>query len=200
MKSKFKTTIIIIVLVLALVACAFLLGRKSMQKSQNIDLIVTDFGFKDIGELSTAEFVFTMVEEYTGDPVKVFDITLPFTTPKLTYSVEGSVKAGINFASIEVQTVGNQITLLMPLAHLTGVNVDMSSLKVFEETKGIFNSVKVKDTASAVLELEAKAKNLAIEKGLITKAQENANTMVKEMVEEVVGSDYEVIVKWSSIN
>ena len=184
-------TVVITIIVVALVGGAFVLGRKTESKP-NIDMIIEECGFNNIGELDTAEFYFTMVENYEGDPKKLFDLTIPFTTPKFTYSVDGYVKAGIDFTSIKLELSNDVILVTMPKPKVMVTKLDLSTMKVFEESKGLFNSIRADDRTAAEMQLEQRAESLAVEKGILNKAAQNAEVVVGNMLSQVVGIDYTI--------
>ena len=56
----------------------------------------------DIGELATAEYVYTLTEIADKEEVKVLNIKIPFTSSKIIFAYSGVIKAGLNYGDIKI--------------------------------------------------------------------------------------------------
>ena len=158
--------------------------------------VVTDWGIDEIGELSTGEYWFTKVMTFTGDPKQIFGVNVPLTGKKFIYSIDGYVKAGFDFADItaEVDKEGKTICFILPEAKVLDVKADPGTCKVYDETKNIFNPITVEDIMSSQAEVEKEAQTEAVEHGVLEKAAENAQQMLKQLA-QTYAPDYTVTFK-----
>lgn len=151
-------------------------------------------GLADIGELATEEYYFTEVETYDSSK-KYKDFKLPFTTSRFVYSYDGTIKAGIDFAQIEVNKDDSKkvITVTLPKSRILSSEVDEDSFQIYDEKRSIFNPVSVSDFNAANSELKKKAEEDALDRGVLEKADENAVVLVKNFLMSTYEiSDYKI--------
>lgn len=144
-------------------------------KSRSIEL-----GLKNIGELSTQAGYYTNVQ-VISDYREVFGVDIPFTQNKYIFSYDGIVKAGVNFSEIEVNVddITKTIVVTLPEIKILSNEIDEESLEVYDETKNIFNPLKLDDINLAFVTLKERAQENAIENGILENAQVNAENLVK---------------------
>lgn len=153
-------------------------------------------GINNIGELNTAEYYFTRVEEVKSNRkvdltelgIKInFDI--PGTTSGFTYKYDGEIKAGIDFREITVNKDDEtkKITVKSPKPVITNSNVDPDTYEFYVNDNNILNPIDPKDYAVSFAELIHSEEDKAIESGLLDKAQTNAQTMLENFVKNSYG-------------
>ena len=177
---------------------AFLLGRSAqrgavLSEEESGSGVVTEHeeisgetirsGMTDIGELATEEYWFTQVQTYdSSKSAQIFDLTfdLPLTRNKFVYSYDGVIKAGVDFAaaSVEVDNALRRVTVTLPKARILSSEIDYDSFELYDEQKSIFNPLSVRDVNKSNSELLRSAEKDAIAKGVLTRADENAETLV----------------------
>ena len=191
------------VLALALVgAAAFLAGRSSQRgtvqaEEETQGRVVTErveitgeiirSGLSDIGELATEEYGFTQVETYDSTKsAQLFNITfdLPLTHTKFIYSYDGVIKAGVDFAAVEVEKddLKRLITVRLPKSHILSSEIDFDSFELYDEKTSIFNPISVRDVNDTNREMLRAAEKDALAKGLLEKADKNAETLIKNFL------------------
>ena len=146
--------------------------------------IISD-GFKNMGELATQEYYFTQVEQFS-DKKKLKGISIPFTSSSYTISYDGTIKAGIDFAAIEVEEDGDKIIITIPKAKILSTELDQSSFKVYDEKSSVFNKIEVSEVNDSIANLKENASQKADEKGLLEKADANARTLIENFVNSLV--------------
>lgn len=151
-------------------------NKESESKSNAISL-----RFEDIGELATQAAYLTEVE-HTDDSNKLFDISLPFTQSQYIYSYDIIIKAGLDFSQIEWEQNGTNIRIRMPEIKILSSELKPDSLVVYYENQSVFNPLTLKDDSEAMQELIAKAQTDAIANGLLENAQENAESLIREII------------------
>ena len=140
-------------------------------------------GMTDIGELATEEYWFTQVQTYdSSKSAQIFDLTfdLPLTRNKFVYSYDGVIKAGVDFAqaTVEVDNTVRRVTITLPKARILSSEIDYDSFELYDEQKSIFNPLSVRDVNKSNSELLRSAEKDAIAKGVLERADENAETLV----------------------
>ena len=151
-------------------------NKESESKSNAISL-----RFEDIGELATQAAYLTEVE-HTDDSNKLFDISLPFTQSQYIYSYDIIIKAGLDFSQIEWEQNGTNTRIRMPEIKILSSELKPDSLVVYYENQSVFNPLTLKDDSEAMQELIAKAQTDAIANGLLENAQENAESLIREII------------------
>ena len=161
-------------------------------------------GLKQIGELSTAEYYFTRTE--TVEDSKKLDLTsigidfitnIPLTSNSFTYSYDGNIKAGIDFAEIEVSVDKDTktITVLIPGSRILSSEVDPDSYKFYEIRNNILNPISPEDYAVSFADLIHKEEERAVEEGLLEKADVNAQKILKNFISSYNSDAYSITVK-----
>lgn len=161
-------------------------------------------GLRQIGELSTAEYYFTRTE--TVEDSKKLDLTsiginfiadIPLTSNTFTYSYDGNIKAGIDFMEIEtsVDEENKQIIVLVPKSKILSSEVDPDSYKFYEIRNNILNPISPQDYAVSFADLIHKEEERAVETGLLKRADENAQKVLKNFISSYNSENYSIIVK-----
>jgi len=161
-------------------------------------------GLRQIGELNTAEYYFTRTE--TVEDSKKLDLTsigidfiadIPLTSNSFTYSYDGNIKAGIDFAEIEVSVdkENKEITILLPASRILSSEVDPDSYKFYEIKNNILNPISPEDYAVSFADLIHKEEERAVEEGLLEKADANAEKILKNFISSYNSDSYKIIIK-----
>ena len=196
--KKLKIALAVLLAFVIVGVGAFLLGRSAqrgavLSEEESGSGVVTEHeeisgetirsGMTDIGELATEEYWFTQVQTYdSSKSAQIFDLSfdLPLTRNKFVYSYDGVIKAGVDFAaaSVEVDNALRRVTVTLPKAHILSSEIDYDSFELYDEQKSIFNPLSVRDVNKSDSELLRSAEKDAIAKGVLTRADENAETLV----------------------
>lgn len=161
--------------------------------SASSDLITQNYFYTDIGEYEkTQKF---------GDS----DVSIPFTTDKIVYSVSGKISAGINMSDIrfEVQEAPKKkIIVYMPVTQIIAHQIDENSFKSYDVKNSVFTSSDMQDYAK----LQGKVKDEQEKKILENSdfwndTKKNAEDSVYRLitVDENV-TQYDIKFNWASQN
>ena len=143
------------------------------------------FGLNEMGRLVTAEYYFTAVASASTQLAPILGIKLGFTESSFLASYDGVITAGIDFDQIKVtkdETWG-LVTVAMPPAAILSVDIDPESFQLYSETTSIFTDLSAEDYNNALLELETTERDKALQRGILTKADENARKLVRSFIE-----------------
>ena len=155
-------------------------------------------GLNDVGLLVTQEYYFTEVISYSNMlsldlDLKFFQINepLPMTESSFLASFDGVVTAGIDFAGIELEKdeEGRVITVKLPPTEILYVDIDPESFQLYDEKKGLGTRIGVEDYNNALTQLENTAAGKAEARGILDKAEENAQTVVRNFIRSILGEE-----------
>lgn len=155
------------------------------------DFSIIEDGLNDMGFLITQEYYFTQVEEYTKEK------QIAFWTSKssFTYSYDGIVEAGVDFSKVKVSANDKDkiITITIPDSEIHTVTIDENSFKEYDSDNKFWNPIKPKDLNNAQKEFKEKAKANAIDKGVLERADTQAETIIKNFVAQLIDmSEYSI--------
>lgn len=170
--------------IVAVVALGVIAGLYFGKSSTKYDGTTTELGFKDIGELATQSAYATEVQTIDKEAIKLWKVKIPFTQSNYVYSYNVNIKAGYEFGDIEwdVDDTNKVITIHMPETKILSTEIDHDSFKIYTESDGIGQKITMNEINESDKELIKRAQKDAIENGLYENAQENAKTIINNMV------------------
>ena len=118
---------------------------------------------KELKELTTIQYKYKNIAT-REDWNTLFNIKLPFTKSSFIVTYTGVLKIGIDLSEtkVEVDENNKKINIILPEPKILSNDLDLSSVKVYDEKNSIFNPVKIKDysefTKSGKENAEADAK------------------------------------------
>ncbi len=217
-----KKTVLYLVLIAALVLCMVVLlilhgGRRApdpipavtprpvpsatagakkrvIEIEKKITADVIRENLKDVGVLTTEEYYFTEVISYSSVK-KLWKIELGITESSYLISYDGVVTAGIDITAVDVQKDDEQkrILVILPEPEILSVDIDPESFQLYSEKEGLGNPVSVTDYNQSLVEMERTARQKAADRGILTRASENAQKLVGQLVSGLVDtSEYTV--------
>ncbi len=168
--------------------------EKIVEVEKEITATTIRDGLRDMGFLVTEEYYFTQVVSFSSIK-SLFKIELPFTESSYLAGYDGVVTAGIDFSKILVQKddEARTITVTLPPAAIKNVDIDMDSFQLYSEKEGMWNRVSVEDFNQSLVELENNARNRALERGILDRADDNAVKVIDNFVHSLLaGTGYTV--------
>ncbi len=160
-----------------------------------IETKVTELGFKDIGELVTQAAYYTEIVHETNYR-KLFntDINIFGTKSSIIASLDGVIKAGLDFAAVTyvIDDEKQEISIVLPEARVLSNEVDHDSLRIYDEKQNMFNPQSFQVVNDTYKKVESDAQTKAIENGLLINAKDNAKTLITGMCKQVL-PEYKVV-------
>lgn len=149
--------------------------------------VISD-GLRELGKLVTEEYYFTDVLSYSSALKFLGTFNVPLTTSSFLVSYDGVVTAGVDFEKIEVtKDEGSKtITVKLPAPEIMNVDIDPESFVLHAEKTGLGNPISVSDFNQTIAELESSAREKAMDKGLLTRAGENAEKVISHFVDSLL--------------
>lgn len=168
--------------------------EKVVEVKREITAETIQDGLRDLGVLVTGEYYFTEVADYSSKlSFKLWNsqVKVPGSESSFLISYDGVVTAGIDFGAVTVtrdEEVG-RITVGIPRAAIQNIDIDPGSFQLRSETQSILNPVSVEDYNSSLIELENTAREKALERGLLERADENARAIIGNFILGITEAD-----------
>lgn len=152
-----------------------------------IQLATIQEQFQGKGELVTMDYLYTTAARYT-DARHILNFTVPLTQKSFVMQWDGVIKAGIDLDRVYVKRdpAERTFTIVLPQARIIAHDPDRESAQVLDEKDGLFNPVRIEHQLQFDVAAEEAMEERAIAHGLLSKAQENAETLLAEMLNRAV--------------
>ena len=150
---------------------------------------------QDVGSLVTEEYYFTEVVNYSTVK-KIWKIEIGITESAFLVSYDGVVTAGLDFSGIKVakDEGQKQIFISLPACRILNVDIFPDSMQVYSEKTGFNNPLSTDDYNAALMELEQRAEQKALERGVLEKADANARQVIRQFVGGLIDTtEYTVV-------
>ena len=166
-------------------------GSFFVEEKKTIDVSPVREGLNDMGVLITEEYYFTDIVDYSESLTLFSSFTIPFTETSYVASYDGVVTAGIDFSNVSVLWLDDSETLqiILPAATVQNVDVDPESFILRSSKNGIGTKLSVSDVNESLVELEHTARQNALDRGLLERADENAVRLIENFVRSVMGDE-----------
>lgn len=144
----------------------------------------------DAGVLITEEYYFTEVVSYSSIK-KLWNIDLGITESSYLASYDGVVTAGVDLtkATVEKDEDEKLVTVTLPASAIQNVDIDPESFVLYSEKAGLGNRLSVEDFNNSLVELEQTAREKAVERGVLERADKNARTLVDGIIATLVDTE-----------
>lgn len=148
---------------------------------------------REIGELITAEYFYTHAEDFENIKT-MFGMKLPFTKTSVVYMVDGSIKAGIDFAkvTVEVDDEAKTVKITLPESRVIASEIDHDSFSLVNEKEGWFNELSTEDVNRTFAHVKELEEQKSIDNGLLERADENAKRVITSFVKNLEMKEYAV--------
>ena len=162
--------------------------EKIVEVEKNITGEILQDGLKKMGFLVTEEYYFTEVVTFSSVKKLFKTITLGITESSFLASYDGVISAGVDFEKIRVEKDDGtkEITVHLPAAEIRYLDIDPESFVLYSEKEGIGNKISMNDYNDSLIELEKNAEKKAVERGLLDRADENAEKVIANFISSLV--------------
>lgn len=148
----------------------------------------------DVGELTTAEYLYTDANRFT-DTKHFIGLTLPGTTKSFVVKWDGVIKAGLDITQITVMVNEGQktLTITLPAVRILSHEILDDTAETLDESGGLFNPIKVDDVNALYSVSKDAMEQRALQNGLLEQAEENAKARLGSLLLALPGvSEYTV--------
>lgn len=167
----------------ALVAVIVWMAPSVFSEKTQVSSETVEMELKNIGELATHAGYYTNVQVIKSAR-QIFGVDIPLTQSQFIFSYDGVVKAGVDFADIEigVDEGRGQIVVTLPEVKVLSNEIDLDSLEIYDESNNIFHPLNIDDINVSLIEMQEESEAKAIENGLLESARENAEALLRGML------------------
>ena len=167
----------------ALVAVIVWMAPSVLSEKTQVSSETVEMELKNIGELATHAGYYTNVQVIKSSR-QIFGVDIPLTQSQFIFSYDGVVKAGVDFADIEigVDEGRGQIVVTLPEIKVLSNEIDLDSLEIYDESNNIFHPLNIDDINVSLIEMQEESEAKAIENGLLESARENAEALLRGML------------------
>ena len=167
----------------ALVAVIVWMAPSVFSEKTQVSSETVEMELKNIGELATHAGYYTNVQVIKSSR-QIFGVDIPLTQSQFIFSYDGVVKAGVDFADIEigVDEGRGQIVVTLPEIKVLSNEIDLDSLEIYDESNNIFHPLNIDDINVSLIEMQEESEAKAIENGLLENARENAEALLRGML------------------
>lgn len=155
---------------------------------QDITIEYISKKLENISELATAEMIYNGLFTTTEG-------NIPIVTKKgFSMIYTASVKAGIDPSLIKTEISDKKVIITIPASEIQMPKVDPDSIQFYDEKHAIFNWNKKTDVTSAISAAERNVKTKADIDGLLKRASQQAEFIIRGILEGSTGKREIVVI------
>lgn len=121
---------------------------------------------------------------------------LPFTGNSFWYRYAGTLKAGVNLETADIEEQGSVVTITLDPAYVISNTPDMETSGVLEENNNVLNPIHVDDVDEFQRWCIEQSEADAVEGGLLEEAQEEAEIQLRQLFYAALGDEVTVQFVW----
>ncbi len=194
MVKGLRYIVIALILCIAFGGFGYFTGLKSSGGEQrSLSAVVVKNELAAMSELGTMTYAYTELGSYKNKKA-FYGVTLPFTEKSFILTYDGIIKAGIDMSEVKVELSDASVSVTLPAAKILSHEIDEESVQLYDEKHSIFNPFDVKDYTEFYADQKKRAEKKAKERGMLTEAQKQAESVVKGLLTELC-SGYSIEVK-----
>ena len=193
LSDTFKNIITIIIVACLFFAIGWLWPTSEEENKITSDLLASQI--EDISELATIEYNYTNMGKFENTST-FYGYEIPFTTKSFIVSYDGIIKAGIDMNEVSIKVSRRTITVTVPEAEILSHEIDEDSLQIFDESSNIFNQITIEDYNTFSADQKETMEEKVIEKGLLSEAQDKAETVITNFITSINSLDDDWTIKF----
>ena len=188
---------VIIALVISISINVFLFThRKTSNINHNRSIRTTILsGIENVSELATLRERFQSIVTFEdGKKIPFINMNFPGTTRKFMLKYYGTIVCGCDLSKAQVSERYdvNRVRITLPRSEILDVYADIHSFEVYDQSAGIFTSVKLEDQNREVDADLAKVKEHSIQNGILAHSDDNVRKILTSVVAST-GMEAEII-------
>jgi hypothetical protein len=194
--------ILVFIILLAGIVLGAFIGSKLLSKSKNRETNISSV-VKEILPISEyACLVYHYSSVITDSQInRIFKINIPLTDKKLIFTIDGTIKLGIDGKKIKIDTLYKNIIINLPPIRILSHEMYPETVKVYDEKSSIFNRYSTKEH----FELETqhkktKEEELLQDKGIFMQAKQSAEQQFGMLLKNMPGIKdvYGIVFEWEN--
>ncbi len=193
--GKIKKAIGGMLAILLLIAGVFFAGVFYAGRSSDPKITSTNVfnQLQEVNELTTLEYHYTKVGKFENS-LTLNGWEIPLTKKSFLLTYQGIVKFGVDMSLAEVVVKNHEITVVLPDIEVISNVIDESSIEVYDETRNLFNPIKIEDYANFATQQKDMVEEEALENGLFSQAATKAEAVIVKLLQMIpeVEQDYTI--------
>lgn len=152
---------------------------------------------QEANELTTMEYHYTKVGKFENS-LNINGWDIPLTRKSFLLTYEGELKAGVDMSKANVQIQDHVITIILPEIEILSNAIDESSIEVYDESRNIFNPIKIEDYTAFATKQKQIVEEEAIENGIYSQAATKAQDVITKLLNLIpdVAENYTIRVEF----
>ena len=186
------SVIVTLLLVASVAINVWLFRRKMNPKKQAVRSTLIN-GIKNVKELTTLRLHFQSVVIFK-DSKALFGFSIPGTGRKFILKYEGVLTCGNDLENIQITEsfAVNKIRMFVPGSKLLDLYADMKSIQVYDQSAGLFTSIKLDDQNSEIAGNLEEMRQKAMQGDILRRADENTRAILMSLAASL-GMEAEVV-------
>ena len=182
-----KITVITTLIIVAIIAIAIYIYNKN----KKIDTTYLTAKLEKSSELTTAKLTFKGIYEYDDEGIAVINKS------NFVMVYEATARAGIDVKEVKIEQDDFKpiVWVTIPKAKVLDVKVDTSSIKYLKTDFALVNPNPKEDANNANTLAEKDAKKEVEKMGILSAADEQAETLIKGLLQDSIPKKYEIHIK-----
>ena len=187
-KTKIGRIISISILIVILLLIVLIIFRNPKEKVDSDILINT---IKQSSELTTAEINYKGIAQFKDKGI----VILNKSDFLMQYTATARIGIDLEEVEIEANNLTKTVSITIPHAKVLDIKIDPSKIKYYDEKFSLFNFNKKEDANKAQELAEKSAKEEIKNLGVIKMADDQAATLIKGLIHNLIPDNYDVEIK-----
>ena len=185
---------LVLALVVSITVNVMLVLRQKVSKNRSVRTTILS-GIQNVSELATIRERFQSIVSFS-DGVKIpgLNMNIPGTTRKFMLKYYGTIVCGCDLSKAQVSERFdvNRVKITLPHSEILDIYADVHSFEVYDQSAGIFTSVKLEDQNREVDSDLLKVKAHELERGILSQSDENVRKILTSVVAST-GMEAEIV-------
>lgn len=174
----------------------FLFGMQAARPAQSVPEITASLISQRLtpaAELATVKYFYTEMGRFE-ESSDFYGWKVPFTKKVFIISYNGTVKAGVDLQQMrpELQQEQQKVIIHLPKVKILSHEVDEDSIEVFDESRNIFNPIRITDYTQFSSDQREKTENQAIQNGLLEEAERKTQEVIRGLIGDLLPEGWEI--------
>lgn len=185
---------LVLALVVSITVNVMLVLRRKVNQNRSVRTTILS-GIQNVSELATIRERFQSIVSFS-DGIKIpgLDMNIPGTTRKFMLKYYGTIVCGCDLSKAQVSERFdvNRVRITLPHSEILDIYADVHSFEVYDQSAGLFTSVKLEDQNREVNADLEKVKAHELEKGILAQSDDNVRKILTSVV-AATGMEAEIV-------
>ena len=185
---------LVLALVVSITVNVMLVLRRKVNQNRSVRTTILS-GIQNVSELATIRERFQSIVSFSeGVKLPGFKMNIPGTTRKFMLKYYGTIVCGCDLSKAQVSERFdvNRVRITLPHSEILDIYADVHSFEVYDQSAGIFTSVKLEDQNREVDADLKKVKAHELERGILSQSDENVRKILTSVVAST-GMEAEIV-------